>query len=220
MLALLVGLGQLQLRTRRVERRERGHQIVLRLHHFTRLHRHQRVPRLHRVAELRDDARHPPGEGREHRRRRILVDRDVAVGDLLAAERVGLDRHDLQPRPLLLGRPEGAWRRRGLRLGAARVVAAEEVFEGRGAGREGTDRDGEGDQRGQLHAAREARHAAARLRRRQQRLGTHARLPACNQRGAPCGCGCPPARAWRAAARHRSRWCSPRRACRSPRCSG
>ena len=78
----------------------RGEEIVLRLHHVGGFDEEQRLAALDHVARLGHQPGHPPGVGRKDRRRFVLVDRDLAFGDVLGAERHRLDRLHAERRPL------------------------------------------------------------------------------------------------------------------------
>ena len=97
---LLDDLGDRHARLRAVEAGDRGEEIVLRLHHVGGFDVEQRLPALHHVAGLGHQPGHPPGIGRKDRRRAILVDRDLAFGDVLGPERHRLDRLHAERRPL------------------------------------------------------------------------------------------------------------------------
>ena len=94
-------LGDRDARARAVDAGERGEEIVLRLHHVGGFDEEQRLAGLDRVAGLGHQPGHPPGIGRIDRRRMILVDRDLAFGHVLGAERLGRHRLDAERRPLL-----------------------------------------------------------------------------------------------------------------------
>ena len=102
------GLRERQPRLRLVDAGDGGDQIVLALHELARLDREQRRAALDDVARLGDQAADAAGEGREDRRGGVLVDRDLAVGRALVAERDLAHRRELEARPLRLARPEGA----------------------------------------------------------------------------------------------------------------
>ena len=100
----ILGAGVLQLRE--IERRlglvQAGHggdEIVLRLHRIGGFDHEQRLPLRDGVAGLRQQPDHPAGIGREHRRRAILIDGDLAFGDVLGPEVVLGHGLDGQARP-------------------------------------------------------------------------------------------------------------------------
>ena len=66
------------------------------------------APRSTSIAGPGDQAADPAGVGREDRRGGVLVDRDLAVGRALVAERDLAHRREPEARPLRLARPEGA----------------------------------------------------------------------------------------------------------------
>ncbi len=105
-LTLLVDLRQVQLGARAVQRAQRRDEIVQRLHGVGGLDDEQRLAALHRVAGLDQQLRHAAGIGREHRRRGVLVDGDLAFGDVLGAELLLLGRFEGEARPLRIGRRE------------------------------------------------------------------------------------------------------------------
>ena len=102
------GLRERQPRLRLLDAGDGGDQVVLALHELARLDREQRRAALDDVARLGDQAADAAGVGREDRRGGVLVDRDLAVGRALVAERDLAHRGELQARPLRLARPEGA----------------------------------------------------------------------------------------------------------------
>ena len=105
-LTLLVDLRQVELGARAVERAQRRDEIVQRLHGVGGFDHEQRLAALDRVAGLDQQLRHAAGIGREHRRRGILVDGDLAFGDVLGAELLLLGRFEGEARPLRIGRRE------------------------------------------------------------------------------------------------------------------
>jgi hypothetical protein len=78
------------------------------LHELAGLDGEQRCAALDQVAGPGDQLADPAGIGREHRRRGVLVDRDLAVGRALVTEGDLTHRGELEARPLRLARPEGA----------------------------------------------------------------------------------------------------------------
>ena len=111
----------------------RGHrrdEIVLRLHGVGGLDREQRLALGRRSSPgLRQKLGDPAGIGREHRRRAILVDRDLAFGDVLGPEGLVVDRLDGQARPFgtasacSAARPCGTgWRLRSALVLGARIA--------------------------------------------------------------------------------------------------
>jgi hypothetical protein len=101
-------LREFELRAHRIERRERRDQIVLRLHEFARRDRHQRRALLDLVAEPGDVPHDAAGIRGKDRRRQIVVERDIALGDGLGAKFLFDDRRRLDLRPFLYGRCERA----------------------------------------------------------------------------------------------------------------
>ena len=108
LLALLDLLRERQPRPRLVDAGDRGDEIVLALHELARLDREQRRAALDMVAGPGDQPADPAGVGREDRRGGVLVDRDLAVGRALVAERDLAYRREPQARPLRLARTERA----------------------------------------------------------------------------------------------------------------
>ena len=105
-LALEQVLGARSLQLRQIERGlrlvhggHRGDEIVLRLNVVGGLDHEQRLALDDAVARLGQQLGDPSRIGREHRRRAILVDRDLALGDLFGAEAAFGDGLNGQARP-------------------------------------------------------------------------------------------------------------------------
>ena len=81
-----------------------GNEIVLRLHVVGGLDHEQRLSLGNGVARPRQQFGDPAGIGRKHRRRAVLVDRDLAFGDMLFPEGALGDRLDGQAGPFGRGR--------------------------------------------------------------------------------------------------------------------
>jgi hypothetical protein len=87
-----------------VQCRRSRDEVVLRLHHVGGFDGEQRLPNGHGIAGLDEQLGHPAGVGREDRSGAVLIDGDLAFGDMLGAEHALLHRLDRQGRPLRLGR--------------------------------------------------------------------------------------------------------------------
>ena len=93
-------------------------QIVLPLHELARGDGERAAPlRLTKSPGLGEEPGHPARIGREDRRGRSSLMRDLAVGDARLAEDRLLDGGEFKGGPLRLGRPEGAGRDGGRRGG-------------------------------------------------------------------------------------------------------
>ena len=107
-LPLLGGLRQQEPRARLLDAGDGGDEIVVALHELAGFDGEQRRAALDQVAGPGDQLADPAGEGREDRRRRVLVDRDLAVGRAFVAEGDLAHRREPEARPLRVARPEGA----------------------------------------------------------------------------------------------------------------
>ena len=95
-------------RARLLDAGDRGDEVVLALHELARFDGEQGRAALDQVAGPGDQLADPAGIGREDRRRRVLVDRDLAVGRAFVAEGDLAHRREPEARPLRVARPEGA----------------------------------------------------------------------------------------------------------------
>ena len=127
-LTLLVDLRQVELRARAVQRAQRRDGVVQRLHGVGRLDDEQLLPALDDVARLDQELHDAARIGREDRRRTILVDGDLAFGDVLGTKYLLVRGLESEARPFRIGRHEARGialdDARGFRLGALNEHAA------------------------------------------------------------------------------------------------
>ena len=97
--ARVLDLGKIERRLRLVHAGHRGDVVVLRLHRIGGFDHEQRLPLGDVVARPHQQLGEPAGIGREHRRRAILIDRDLAFGDVFGPERPFGDGLDGQAGP-------------------------------------------------------------------------------------------------------------------------
>lgn len=152
--ALLVGLGQLELRARGIQRAGRTDKVVLRLCEFCRVDGEQAVAALDLVAEFGDDSRDPAGIGRKHGRRLVAVDGNLAVRKLLGAKTHFDHRRELELRQLRRRRFERAGgRRRRFRRSAGGF--GKDAHARMAEPQRGNDGDGRDGDNGDLRARRQ-----------------------------------------------------------------
>ena len=102
--ARVLDLGEVERRLRLVHAGHRRNVVVLRLHRVGGFDHEQWLALGDAVARPHQQLGEPAGIGREHRRRAILVDRDLAFGDVFSPERPFGDRLNGQAGPFGRGR--------------------------------------------------------------------------------------------------------------------
>src|SRR5262249_17601446 len=80
-----------------------GNEIVLRLNHVRRFDGEKWLAGFHHVTRLGEQFGHAPRVGREHQRRAIFIDGDLALGHMFAAKYDRANRPGREGRPLLRG---------------------------------------------------------------------------------------------------------------------